>query len=226
MTGQINIIGSSHIAKESVNKVRKEIESYSPDIVALELDPKRAYALLHENKDSAKPRKRDVIRSVGVKGFVIASIGSFAQKKLGNIVGVEPGSEMKTALLITKEKKIKTVFIDQDIEITLQKLSKAITFKVYWQFIKDFFKAIFSKKKLKFDLAKVPEDRIIDEMIKEIKDNYPGIYNVLIDERNKIMAKRLYSLSRNHPEAKILAVVGAGHKSEMINIIKKLEKEN
>jgi len=225
MSGRINIIGSSHIAKESIHKVKKEIENFSPDIIALELDSKRAYALLHQDNNS-KPRKRDIIKSVGFKGFVVAAIGSFAQKKLGNAVGVEPGSEMMTALLLAKEKKLKIAFIDQDIEITLRKLSKAISWTDKWNFVKDFFKALFSRKKLKFDLRTVPEEEIIQMMIKEVKDSYPNLYKVLIEERNNFMARKLFLLAKNNPEAKILAVVGAGHKSEILRLLKKYEKEN
>jgi pheromone shutdown-related protein TraB len=229
MAGRINIIGSSHIAKESVERVKKEIESFSPDIVALELDARRAYALMH--KDDNEKQKKDywgMIKSVGFKGFVFAVVGSFVQKKLGDMVGIEPGAEMKNALIAAKSKGIKVVYIDQDVEVTLKRFSNAITWKEKWQFVKDIFEVSVSpkKRKLKFDLKTVPDDKIINEMIKEVEKKYPNIHRVLVEERNVIMAKRLYALSRKYPEGKILAVVGAGHKEEILRIIKKLEKEN
>jgi len=228
MAGRINIIGSSHIAKESVKRVKKEIESFSPDIVALELDSNRAYALLH--KDDEKPKKNygQMIKSVGFKGFLFAVVGSFVQKKLGDMVGVEPGSEMRNALIVAKSKGLKVSYIDQDVEVTLRKFSKAISWKEKWQFIKDIFDVSLhpKKRKMKFDLRTVPEDKIINEMIEEVEKKYPNIHRVLVEERNVIMAKRLYALSRNYPDSKILAVVGAGHKEEILRLIKKLEKEN
>ena len=48
----ITIIGTSHIARESINEVKDQIENNQPDIIALELDPKRAYALLHKNNNN------------------------------------------------------------------------------------------------------------------------------------------------------------------------------
>ncbi|MBR9690696.1 TraB family protein, partial [Candidatus Woesearchaeota archaeon] len=215
--------GSSHIAKESIRRVTKEIEDYSPDIVALELDQKRAYALLQ------KERSVDywaVFRSVGLKGFFFTWIGAYAQKKLGNIVGVEPGAEMKKALIVAKQKEINIALIDQDIEITLRKLSKRITWKEKFRFVKEIFKALIFRPKLKFDIRKVPSDKVIKELISEVKEKYPNVYDVLIDERNKIMAKRLFNILRKNPSKKVLAVVGAGHKEEIINLIKKFEKEN
>ena len=226
MPSRISIIGSSHIAKESIEKVEKEIETFSPDIVALELDSKRAYALM-QKKEPKKASAKEIIRSVGFKGYVIASIGSFTQKKLGDTVGVKPGSEMKKALLVAKKKGIRIEYIDQDIEVTLRKFANALTWREKWRFFKDIAFAPFSKdKNMKFDLSKVPEEKIIKELLKEVKVRYPSIYNVLVAERNAIMAKRLFRLSRKFPEAKILAVVGAGHREEILAILKKLEKEN
>ncbi|NTV24020.1 MAG: hypothetical protein HGA85_06660, partial [Nanoarchaeota archaeon] len=40
---------------------------------------------------------------------------------------------------------------------------------------------------------------------------YPGLYKVLIEDRNRHIAKGLVTLSRDNPNLKILAVVGAGH---------------
>lgn len=228
MAGRINIIGSSHIAKESVDKVKKEIESFSPDIVALELDSRRAHALLHKDENKQKKDYRQMIKSVGFKGFLFAIVGSYVQKKLGDLVGVEPGAEMKNALLVAKSKGIKVAYIDQDVEVTLRKFSKAITWKEKWQFVKDIFEVSFNpkKRKLKFDIRTVPEEKVIEEMIMEVEKKYPNIHRVLVEERNVIMAKKLFLLSKNHPEFKILAVVGAGHKGEILRILKKLEKEN
>jgi pheromone shutdown protein TraB len=45
--GQIKIIGTSHVAQDSVNRVSEYIESHRPDIVAVELDARRAHALMH-----------------------------------------------------------------------------------------------------------------------------------------------------------------------------------
>ena len=55
-TGNLEIIGTSHIARESVEAVEGYIESRRPDIVAVELDARRAHALMHgsESKLSFK----------------------------------------------------------------------------------------------------------------------------------------------------------------------------
>lgn len=225
MKKRLKIIGSSHIAKESIKLVDYEINNYLPHIVALELDKKRVYSLIA--KKEQKPNYFTLIRRIGIKGLIFSLIGAYAQKKLGNIVGVEPGSEMKHALEVAKSKKLEIALIDQDIEITLRKFSKAVTYREKWNFIVDIFKAIITKKQqIKFDIQTVPSDEIIEKLIYEVKSRYPNVYDVLIEQRNKIMAKKIFLLLKNNQEKKILAVVGAGHKKEILKLIKKYEKEN
>ena len=127
----LTIIGTSHIARQSIDEVKIAIEEGMQDIIALELDNKRLYSLFKKNQN--KIRIYDITR-VGVKGFIFSLIGAWAEKKLGKLVGVSPGSEMKIAVKLARKHKIKLALIDQDIEITLQRLSKTLTWKEKWNF--------------------------------------------------------------------------------------------
>jgi len=215
----LTIIGTSHIARESIEEVRNTIFKEKPDIIALELDRKRLYALMHKKKE--KLSIYNIFR-VGIKGFFFALLGAWAEKKLGTIVGVSPGSEMMQAIKLAKKNKIKIALIDQDIEITLRKFSKAITWKEKWNFVVDVFKAvILRERKIEFDLTKVPDEKVIKKLIKEVKDRYPNVYRILVKQRNNIMAHNIFYLMEKNPVKKILAIVGAGHEKEMLNLIKK-----
>jgi len=214
----LTIIGTSHIARQSLDEVEKAIEEGKPDIVALELDKKRLYSLL--TKKQGKLRIYD-IRRIGIKGFIFALLGAWAEKKLGKLVGVSPGSEMKLAVNLAKKNKIKIALIDQDIEITLKKFSKALTWKEKWNFIVDIFKAVFKREKImEFDLTKVPSKKLIKKLVNKVKVRYPNIYKVLISDRNKVMAARLQKLMEDNPDKQILAIMGAGHEEEIIHMIK------
>ncbi len=213
----LTIIGTSHIAQESVDKVKKTIEDENPDIVALELDYKRLPALEKQGKKNYFA----ILRSVGLKGFLFSLLGGWAERKLGKIVNVKPGTEMLAAVKIARKNNLKLALIDQDIEITLRRFSKAITWKEKFRFVVDFLKAPFSKRKISFDLRKVPSKKLIKTLIDEVKKKYPNLYGVLIEERNIVMAKTLHSLMKTNE--KIVAVVGAGHEEEIIEMIKSLE---
>ena len=60
--------------------------------------------------------------------------------------------------------------------------------------------------------------------MKQVKERYPNFYRVLVEDRNKYMAKKLFKLMRNYN--KIVAVVGAGHEEEIIEDIKLLRRSN
>ena len=209
----IIIIGSSHISRDSAREVKKIIEEVKPEFVALELDKQRIQALLSGKEQNPSIR---MIKHIGFGGYLFLKIGKFVEKKLGNIVGTKPGIEMKQAIKTAKENNSKIALIDQNINITLRKLSKEFKIK---QILKDVFKGIFKKRKLLFDIRKVPSEEIIEKYMLEIKNNYPGVYKVIIEERNQYMANQLFNLKQYFPDAKIVAVVGAGHKKGMIKIL-------
>ncbi len=214
----ITIVGTSHIAPESLERVKRVITEKKPDFVAVELDKKRLHALMQESPQGASWRD---IKRVGFKGWLFAVIGSWATRKLGSQVGVSPGSEMVEAVKTAKSAGSKIALIDQDIEITLRRFSNAITWKEKWRFFVDIVKGIFFRKTVKFDLAKVPSRKIIKELLDEVKVRYPNVYRVLVDERNHFMAERLAWLAFNHPDSLIIAVVGAGHEEELVVLVKK-----
>src|SRR3989344_5390750 len=115
------IIGTSHIARESLEEVRKTVDEEKPDIIALELDKKRYFALTTKAK-----KGRPSILRVGIKGYFFGLLGAWAERKLGEVVKMEPGSEMKLAIRLAKKNSIKLAFIDQDIEVTLRRISKSL----------------------------------------------------------------------------------------------------
>jgi len=211
------IIGTSHIAIQSINEVKQAVNTLKPDFIALELDLRRFQAL------TSKKEKRGIANpfELGLIGFIFNQIGAYAEKKLGELVGISPGSEMIEAIKLAKKNNIKIALIDQDIKITLKKLSKNITKKEKWNFIVDLFKAIFSRKnKIKIDLTKVPEKEFIKQLLDQVKERYPNFYKVIIEDRNKAMAKNLYTLISQNKDSKIMAIIGAGNEEDLIDELK------
>ena len=214
----IVFLGTSHIAKESYDQVKVQVQNNKPDIITLELDMKRFQALLHGHKRSHSLKS---IRTIGLKGYIFQFIGAWAEKKLGELTGFSPGSEMKHAIKLAKKNKISLALIDQDIEITLKKLSKHLSWKEKFNFVIDILKALITRKReFEFDLQKVPEEKIIKKLLNKVKTRYPNVYKVLISDRNKFMFKALKKLSEQHPNKKILAIIGAGHLDGISKMLK------
>jgi pheromone shutdown-related protein TraB len=214
----IVLVGTSHIARQSLKEVKEAIEKENPDIVALELDESRLHGLMQKKRE--RIRLRD-IRRIGVKGYLFSLLGAWAERKLGEKTGVKPGTEMLTAYKLARKNEKTVCFIDQDISITLRRLSNTITWKEKWHFIVDIFKAvILRKKEIEFDLSTVPSGKIIKKLTSKVKKRYPNIYNVLVEERNEYMADRLAELSSKNTDKKIVAIIGAGHEKEIIEMVK------
>ena len=209
------IIGTSHIARESIIEVKSYIEENKPEIVALELDAIRFNSLFYNKKSK---NKLSDIRHIGFKGFIFNLIGAYVEKKLGKMVNVKPGSEMKAAIIAAKHVKADLALIDQDIRITLKNLSNEFTFKEKLRFLGEIIKGIFIRTKISIDLTKVPDKKLIKKLTDKVKRDYPSLYKVLIEDRNKIMAENLYNIMRSNK--RILAVVGAGHEDEIIELVK------
>lgn len=221
----LTLIGTSHIAKQSLEEVEQSIKKQKPDIIALELDRRRFFALTHNIK--RKLRLSD-IRRIGIKGFIFNIIGAWVEKKLGKLVGVKPGSEMIKAISLARKSKTKIALIDQDIEITLARISKTFSWKEKLNLVIDILKGLFFKKReLKalgiknLDLSKVPSKTLIKNLTKRVKQRYPNIHKVLVEERNHVMAKNLQKIMQEYPDKKILAIIGAGHEEELLELIKK-----
>ena len=230
----LKIIGTSHIAKQSVQEVENAFEEHI-DILALELDDERLKTLLEKehSKNKTTLRFRDV-RTLGVKVYILARLISWAESHLGSKVGTAPGTEMLKAYKIAKIKKIPITLVDQDVRITLQRLTK-LTWKEYYYFIADMMKGLLAGMhiikqekivgiELLQDLDKVPREEIIEKLLLQTKQRYPTLYRTLVTERNKIIARRLSALQHEQPRAHILAVLGAGHKKEVYTLYEKYMK--
>ena len=224
--GKVQVIGTSHVAAESISLVRSRIESTKPDIVAVELDARRAHALLH----GAKPRlSLGMVRVMGVKGFLFFALASFLQRKIGQVVGVEPGSDMKAALEAAIKANAKIALIDRSIELTMRRLDRALTWKERARFFADMLVGPFSREVRELgsvDLRKVPSREVISKVLALLKAKYPALYAVLVEERNEHMANALADIVRRHPDSSVVAVVGAGHEDSLAALLRQKLGEN
>jgi hypothetical protein len=214
----LNIIGTSHIAKQSIREIHRAFVEDKPDIVCVELDRARFLSLFQ--KQDRKITLKDM--KVGGFGFLFMLIGRWLQKKLGAQVGIVPGADMKSAVVLAKKTKAKLYLIDLPIQRTLYKLSTEVSM---WEKIRLIGHIIFSPLSKKnrefsksFNLNKVPTDDLINKIISDMRLKFPKLFKVLLDDRNEYMAKQLKHLAKTYPDKKILAVIGAGHKND-INLI-------
>lgn len=218
------IIGTSHIAEESVNKINQSFKEFNPDVIAIELDSQRFMSLMNNEQQKLSFY---MIRKVGLSGFIFLIIGRYIQNKLGSIVKIKPGADMKTAATLAIKNKKELLFIDRNIGITLKRFSKAFNFKEKIRVVIDLFKGFFQRKKrISIDITKVPQEDTLKILMSELKKNYPNLYNVLITERNNFMAKKVFKFMKANPEKKLMCIIGAGHEKGFNKRLKDLYYSN
>ncbi|MGM5483319.1 MAG: TraB/GumN family protein [Nanobdellota archaeon] len=228
MESNFKIIGTSHVAKESVKEIKNEMDGFDPHIVCIELDESRLAGLINK---SSKKIGFSAIFKIGFFGFIFAKIGQYFQKKIGKKLNIIPGNDMLSAFNEAKKANKNIFLVDQDISITLKKLSKSIGIRDIFNMLCDVFKGIFFPKKAMRDnyglnmgikdLNKVPSKKIIKKAIGMLKKRYPGMHKALVEDRNHVMSRRIVNIIKKYPESRVLIVVGAGHKEEMDKIINK-----
>ncbi len=193
------IVGTAHVYEKSVLEVREAIREEKPDVVALELDPARLDALLHN--EERKPTLKEM-KDFGFKNAFLLLFMSYLQKKISSDTGIVAGREMIEAAVEARSLGIPVALIDRDLRITIQRLMEKVRLKEKIMIFKD---AIFPDKEYTIDYAY--ENSI--ELVNEVKVKYPFIFEVLVDERDRHMAENLKRIQKE----KVLAIVGAGHVS-------------
>ena len=211
ITGSLKIIGTAHVSNESIEEVKAAILDIGPDIVAVELDLARYNNLMNEKMggDQQKDVKvRELIKNDQLTIFVVSKFLSYMQKRIGEDVGVKPGSEMMSAIDAAEEVGARVVLIDRDIQITLK---RALNMMSLWEKIKfaaGLVGSIFSRGEVVEDIEKIKEKDTLTEVMDYFQKMSPKAFDVLVTERDAYMARMLLDIP---PEEDVVVVVGAGH---------------
>ena len=221
VNNNIILIGTAHISKESVEEVKQAIKKYKPDIVAVELCKRRYEAITKKDKWESTPATK-LLKSNNAYLMLAQILLSSIQRKLGKEYGVEPGSEMIAAMNEAEKNNLDVALIDRDISITLKRAWRKMGIREKFRLTWEFLKAIvgFDEEELEdLDLKELMKEDVISAMMEELGELAPSVKTVLIDERDRYIAKKIYEESK---KGKVIAVVGAGH---LKGIKKELEKD-
>ena len=193
----IHVYGTSHVSEDSFEVIDRALEEHDPEIVAVELDTARLNSMLTGQEDGTP----------NMFLWVLKKMQDFA----GSKTGVIPGQEMKYAFNKSMAQGREVALIDQDIRVTMNRL-KQVSRKEKIRALLSLAGGFFMSDDI--DISKIPEQELIGEMIEQFGEEFPGLYRVLIDERNRVMVARLRRLDED-TEGDIVAFVGAGHEAAM-----------
>ena len=206
----IVLVGTAHISKDSVEEVKQVINEFKPDIVAVELCKKRYDSITKKDQWEKTPINK--LLSKGNAYLLLAqTFLASIQRKLGKEYGVEPGSEMIAAMQEAKKQDIDVALVDRDISVTLRRAWRRMGFREKFRLAWEFLKALigYDEDEIEdLDLEKLMDQDVISAMMEEFGEIAPSITDVLIKERDKYIAKKIYEESK---KGKVVAVIGAGH---------------
>lgn len=214
---QIKIIGTAHVSQKSIDEVVDSIKQEKPDIVAVELCRSRYEGLKGEDKSNEEVSIKQLIGEGKIYFFLMQWLLAYMQKKIGKEMGVKPGSEMISAIDAAEEIGADIALVDRDIQITLRRFWNKMGFFEKIKMIGSLVGGIVGiggKQMQNVDMDNITNQDVVTMLVEELRKIAPTAAEVLIDERDAYIAGSLVNVAANAGSGKkIIAVVGAGHKS-------------
>lgn len=217
---EIILLGTAHVSRESIEDARRMIREERPEEVFIEIDAAR-YKSLTEKGTWENLNLTQVLKS-GRGFFLLANLvlSSF-QKKLGSDLGVSPGEEMLAAIREAEAAQIPFTFCDRDIQITLRRAWGKSSFWGKNKILAVMLSSVFSNEKLdEAEIEKLKQKNAMQSMLEELAEFLPSVKEVLIDERDRYIATRIFTGRAK----KNLAVIGAGHAEGIVRNLRALQE--
>ncbi|MGY8746261.1 MAG: TraB/GumN family protein [Candidatus Poseidoniales archaeon] len=202
----LRLLGTAHVATASVEAVRENIGSWEPDIVAVELCQSR-YSALTQDRRLDKEGLLKVIKEGKAPMVLLQSLLAAEQRKLGIDEGQQPGAELLAAVTAAEEAELEVALVDRDIQTTLRRAWNKMGFRekfgLIWALMAE------DEDEEEIELEKMLADKdLLTSLMEELREVSPGAGEVLIDERDEYIARKI---SEVRGKGKVLAVLGAGH---------------
>ncbi len=215
---EILLVGTAHVSSESMEEVRQVIREEKPDRVCLEIDKTRYRSMIDENSW----KKLDIHQVLKEKkGFLLLAnlvLGAF-QRRLGSGMGLKPGAEMKAAAEAAGEQDIPLSFCDRQIHTTLRRAWACSSFWNKNKMLAALLTSFFSGEEIGAEeIEELKKRNAVESMMEELAGYLPSVKTVLIDERDRYLAAKIFKA----PGRKTVAVVGAGHMKGIVQILRDL----
>ncbi|MDH5671509.1 MAG: TraB/GumN family protein [Myxococcales bacterium] len=213
---RIVLVGTAHISQESVDLVRHVIGQERPDVVCVELDPRR-YEALSQRKRWEALDLREVIQNRQLATLLLNFFLASYQKRLGGKLGVMPGSELLEATRTAEAEGVPFELCDRDVRVTLRRAWAALSLWKKASLISAVMASAFETPELsEEDLRKLRQKDVLSELMEQLGQALPELKRALIDERDQYLAAKIGATEGNT----VVAVVGAGHVAGMVEVLK------
>lgn len=201
------LVKTAHVSAQSIEDVKEAIETYSPDVVCVELDKKRAEGILNP-QDWEKTDIITIVKNKQTLYLLSNLILSNYQKKIAEKLNLPLGGEMVAAMNIAKDNSIPLRYIDRPIQITFTRIWRLLSFKEKFSLLVELLMSFFTDEEISSEqLEEMKNSDMIEQALSQIQGKYSTIKQVLIDERDKYMATKIKRIRK----PVVVAVIGAAH---------------
>lgn len=221
--GTITFVPSVHFSRTHRRRVREVIRETAPDLVAVELDDRR-YERLDRNR---RLDTGDLARELPPSTAATYSVLKVIQRSIARLYGLDPGrTDMETAIETAAELDTDVALIDESIEDVFDALSTRVGPETLLKMPRRAQLMGFDDWVDQFTFVTRPLTRIesgddVQPAIDQLRRLLPEVAEVLIDQRDRAMARRLHELRREGYD--VVAVVGAGHHNGIRDALDELD---
>ena len=216
----LRLVGTAHVSSASVTLVREQIDEYGPDLVAVELCESRLKSLKRPD-DLANSDLLNIINEGRSSMILLQSALAAQQRRMGIETGEKPGAELLAAIEAADAAEIPHELIDRDVVITLRRAWRKMGLREKWRVLNALLWDEDDDEVVDFD-EMLEDTDLLSAMMEEAKAVAPRAGEVLIDERDAYLAGRIQQI---RGKGRILAVVGAGHLSGIVDNLQKPPQE-
>jgi pheromone shutdown-related protein TraB len=204
------LLGTAHVSQASVEAVERAIESGRFDAIAVELDAQRLQALTDPDA-LAKLDLVEVIRKGRVALFAANLALAAYQRRLAEQLEIEPGAELKRAVILANERNLPVHLIDREVGLTFRRASQRLGLFGKIKLVMGLGAGLFASEEVGEDeIEKLKQGDMLEASFGEFASESPALYETIIGERDRYMATRLREV-HDPAQREVLAVVGAGH---------------
>ena len=201
------LIGTAHVSQESADLVREVINQEQPDCVCVELDARR-FEVLSQPKRWESLDLKEIIRKQQLSTLLVNLLLASYQKRLGDQLGVMPGTEMLEATKTAEKYGIPVALCDRDVRVTMRRAWRTTPFWRKSMLVSSLMLSVFDTTQVtEQEIRDLKKQDALSDMMEELGKEVPTLKSVLIDERDRYLAQKIQDAKGQ----KIVAVVGAGH---------------
>ncbi|MDQ2051274.1 TraB/GumN family protein [Natronolimnohabitans sp. A-GB9] len=210
MHGSLTFVPSVHFSPTHRRRVRETIRDVDPDLVAVELDDRRY------DRIEGTRRPGDVLSDALPPATAAAyNVLRTIQRTIVRFYGLDPGeTDMEAAIETAAELETAVALIDEPIG----EIIDALTSRVGPELVPKLFvraqRLDPSQQARQIELLTLPLQDVtsgedVQPAIEQLRLLCPEVTDVLIDRRDRAMARRLHALRREGHD--VVVVIGAGH---------------